>query len=233
MRRSIFVLLFSGLCTMACKTTSNPVEPVLPDPTGLTWAAAVDNPYFPLPVGATWAYEATVGGVLERDDVEVLPDARTVNGVDVTVVYDLVTVNGETVEETWDWFAQDADGNVWYLGEDTCEWDMGMCSVMLGSWEWGVGGALPGIIMPADPTVDGQPYYQEFLAGEAEDVGEVIALDEAITVAGGSFTGCVRTRDTSTLDTTLSELKVYCPGYGLVFTDEPEADAELVSYTGL
>jgi len=219
-------------CAVGCKKPAA-VEPTLPDPTGRTWAAAVDNPFFPLPVGATWAYEAMNGAVLERDDVEVLPDVRVVSGVTATVVYDLVTVNAAVVEETWDWFAQDSDGNVWYLGEDTCEYEMGACTVMTGSWEWGVGGALPGIIMPAVPAVDGQPYYQEYLVGEAEDVGEVIGLGESITVPAGDFTDCVRTHDTSTLDPGIDEYKVYCRGFGLVFTDEPEADAALVSYAGL
>ncbi|HEV8323706.1 MAG TPA: hypothetical protein VG389_18960 [Myxococcota bacterium] len=220
------------LSTAACKGPAAPA-PTLPDPTGRTWAAAVDNPFYPLPVGATWAYEGMNGATLERDDVEVLPDVRVVNGVNATVVYDLVTVNAVVVEETWDWFAQDSEGNVWYLGEDTCEYEMGACTVMTGSWEWGVGGALPGIIMPADPTVDGQPYYQEYLVGEAEDVGEVVGIGESITVTAGDFTDCVRTHDTSTLDASADEFKVYCRGVGLVFTDEPEADAALVSYAGL
>lgn len=141
-----------------------------------------------------------------------------------------MNIDGVKAEETWDWFAQDSDGNVWYLGEDSCEWDAGACADTHGSWEWGVDGALPGWALPADPTVDGQPYFQEYFEGEAEDVGEVIAVGESITVAAGSYTDCVRTRDTSHLDATLNEEKVYCPDLGNVFTQEPGGDAALVSY---
>jgi hypothetical protein len=41
--------------------------------------------------------------------------------------------------------------------------------------------------MPAQPTV-GESYHQEFLKGEAEDVGTVVALDDNITVPYGSWT---------------------------------------------
>lgn len=206
---------------------------LLPDPEDAVWVEGVDNPYFPLPVGATWYYEAQTEQGLETDYVEVLPDTRLVNGVTATVVYDLVEVDGEIAEETWDWYAQDSEGNVWYLGEDTCEWEGGACVAEVGAWEWGVDGALPGWVMPADPAVDGQPYFQEYYVGEAEDVGEVIGVGESIDVAAGGFQDCIRTRDSSHLDPSLDEEKVYCPGVGNVFVHEPDADVELVSTTGL
>lgn len=205
----------------------------LPDPEGLSWADEVDHPYFPLPVGATWHYEAMNDEGTETDDVEVLAEIRVVNGVTATVVYDVVKEDGEIVEETWDWYAQDSEGNVWYLGEDTCEWEEGACVREEGAWEWGVDGALPGIIMPAEPTVDGQPYFQEYLEGEAEDVGEVISTGESIEVTAGMFTDCIRTRDTSHLDASLDEEKVYCPGVGNVFVKEPDLDVQLTMTSGL
>ena len=42
-----------------------------------------------------------------------------------------------------------------------------------GSFEGGVNGALPGIIMPAHPQV-GDQYRQEYAKGVAEDTGEVL-----------------------------------------------------------
>ncbi|MCA9653823.1 MAG: hypothetical protein H6712_12605 [Myxococcales bacterium] len=206
------------------------VRPVADD---VRWVAAIDNPYFPLPTGATWHYEAMSDEGLETDDVEVLAQTRVVNGVTATVVHDLVRLDGEIVEETWDWYAQDDEGSVWYLGEDTCEWEDGMCVVHAGAWEWGVDGALPGIIMPGDPQADGQPFFQEYYPGEAEDVGEVIGVGEAIEVPAGSFTDCVRTRDTSHLDPGLDEQKVYCPGVGNVLVLEPGVSVELLSHSGL
>lgn len=205
------------------------VTPTLPSLDGVTWAAAVDNPLYPLPAGATWTYEAETPEGLEHIEIRVLPDPRTIQGVSAVAVQDTVTVDGEIAEDTTDWYAQDTAGNVWYLGEDTCEFEGGVCVRHTGTWEWGVAGALPGIIMRAAPAVDGQPYYQEYLEGEAEDAGEVIAVDVAVTIGAGSFTGCVTTHDTSTADLTLDERKTYCPGIGNVRVEEPTATVELTA----
>lgn len=70
--------------------------------------------------GARWSYSAETDEGVETDEVEVLAETREVNGVAATVAYDVVHLDGENVEGTWDWYAQDADGNVWYLGEVTC-----------------------------------------------------------------------------------------------------------------
>ncbi len=198
----------------------------LPDPSAATFVAGIDHPYMPMPIGATWAYDSVDGA--EHIDVEVLADTRVVNGVNATVVYDAAFLDGVLVEETWDWYAQDNDGNVWYLGEDTCEVENGACVNHHGAWEWGVDGAVPGWVMPATPTV-GQTYYQEWYAGEAEDVGEVVEIGGSVEVPGGSFTDCVRTHDTSTLDTTLDEFKYACDGVGYALIDEPDTRVELTA----
>jgi len=208
-------------------------EVLLPDVDAATFVAGVDNPYFPLPAGATWYYEATTDEGLETDDVVVTADVKVVNGVTAVVVQDSVKVDGVLLEDTFDWYAQDSEGNVWYLGEDTCEYENDACVDTSGSWEWGQDGALPGIIMPANPTVDGQPYYQEFYAGEAEDAGEVIETGLSVTVPAGTWDDCIRTRDFSTLDPDLNETKDYCPGVGNVFVAEEDTDVELISTTGL
>lgn len=209
------------------------VKPDLPDVSGVTFVAAVANPFFPLPVGSKRTYELTTVEGTERIEIEVLAEAKTIMGVDAVVVKDVAYLNDVIIEETKDWFAQDAAGNVWYLGEDTCEFEDGVCASHHGAWEWGVDGALPGIIMRADPRVDRQPYYQEYYAGEAEDVGEVIGTGEPVEVPAGKFAGCVKTRDTSTLEKNLDETKFYCPGIGEALVKEGAGDVELVSYSGL
>jgi hypothetical protein len=239
--RGAFALVLVSVVAGCTSSPSDPLEPTLTDVATVTFVDGVDNPYFPLPVGMTWAYEAQSEEGLERIEIEVLAiDApggdKVVQGVRATVVRDVVYLDGEVIEDTFDWYAQDADGNVWYLGEDTCEWEPGTydpdaaCVAPVGAWEWGVGGALPGIVMPADPQVDGRPYYQEYYVGEAEDVGEVVEVGLTVEVAAGTFEDCIKTHDTSTLDPDLDEYKYYCPGIGTVLVEEPDITEELVEH---
>lgn len=202
------------------------------DVTAADLSTEVDNELFPLPVGATWRYEAETDEGLEVVSVEVLPETKDVWGTIATVVRDTATVDGELAEDTWDWFAQDDDGNVWYLGEDTCEYEGDVCVDTGGAWEAGVDGALPGIIMLANPEV-GDAYHQEFYEGEAEDEAEIVELDVSVTVESGSYAGCVKTKDTTRLEAGLVEYKTYCPGIGVVLEEEEDTRVELIEYSGL
>ena len=151
-----------------------------------------------------------------RADVVVTVTDQTreiANGVTARVVRDTVTEDGALVEDTLDWYAQDAAGNVWYLGEDTAEFEDGQVSSTAGSFEAGVDGAQPGILVPADPP-PGMAYRQEYYAGEAEDHGAVLAVEEQAEVPYGRFAEAVLTRDTTPLDPDLMEYKLYAPGSG-------------------
>jgi len=173
--------------------------------------ATVDNPLFPLLPGTKLSL---VGGE-ETIEIEVLTEKKQVLGVPATVVHDVVKVNGEIIEDTFDWFAQDKSGAVWYLGEDTKELSGGQVTSTHGSWEAGVDGAKPGYIIPPTPTV-GLKFRQEYYACEAEDWAEVLDLNASATVPAGSFTGCLKTRDYTPLEPALNEEKYYCPGAGPV-----------------
>src|SRR5215210_2001310 len=109
----------------------------------------VDNEYFPMKPGTTFIYE----GKGERDEMSVTHDTREVMGVECVVVDDRAWEGGKLIEKTYDWFAQDNKGTVWYFGEDTKEYENGKVVTTKGSWEAGVDGAKPGIIMQADPKV--------------------------------------------------------------------------------
>ncbi len=124
---------------------------------------------------------------------------------------DTVRQDGEIVEDTFDWYAQDATGAIWYLGEDTAEFEDGEIVSRDGSFEAGVDGALPGIAVPADPE-PGMEYRQEYAAGEAEDNGAVLSVDELVEVPYGRFEGALLTRDTNALEPDVAELKLYAPG---------------------
>jgi len=215
----------------ACSSTpTEPYDPVLPS----VWAAAVDNPWFTLSPGTSWRYAGETDEGTETTIVEVLAETRVVNGVEAVVVRDQVYLEGELIEYTEDWYAQDGDGNVWYLGEETEELEGGVVVSTAGSWEWGVDGALPGVYMWAEPGSHlGETYRQEFYAGQAEDWAKVLAVAESVDVPFGTFSGCVRTEDWNGLEgrSESLEYKYYCPDVGLALEvpfDEPAFAIELV-----
>jgi hypothetical protein len=186
------------------------------------FVSGVTNPFFPLVPGTVFDYD-----ILETDEtvtVTVTSQTRVVMGVTCVVVHDVAKSGGQIVEDTFDWYAQDDAGNVWYFGEDTTAYDGGMSSKE-GSWEGGVDGAKPGIIMLGTPTV-GARYRQEYLEGEAEDEGEVLSIDASITVPYGSFTGCVQTRDFTALEPSAEENKYYCRDVGTVRAMATKGGAE-------
>lgn len=192
-------------------------DPVDLDPADFT--AGSDNPYFPLEPGRQWTYRETdKSGTSLKVVVTVTTETHEVaNGVVARVVRDTVTEDGEIVEDTFDWYAQDGEGNVWYLGEDTAELEDGEIATREGSFEAGVDGALPGIIMPAEPEA-GLSYRQEYYEGEAEDNGAVLALGQQADTAHGHFDDVLLTADTITLEPDVLEYKLYAPGVGLVLT---------------
>ena len=194
------------------------------------FVARIDHPYFPLRPGAKWAYASDDG--TERIEVTVLDETKSVMGITATVVRDVVTVDGVVEEDTFDWYAQDADGNVWYLGEATEEYADGTIDTA-GSWEAGVDGALPGIIMLAQPSKD-RAYRQEFYRDEAEDMARVIRLADRETVAGKAYDGVVVTEEWTPLDPGVVEHKFYARGIGMVFEEHVkggEGRMTLVSFT--
>jgi hypothetical protein len=224
---AVAFLLVPGL--VACGGSDRPGfrQPERPAPRH--FVEGVDHPFFPLRVGATWVYQARTAEGVEQITVTVLPDTRLVDGVLATQVHDRATLDGRLTEDTFDWYAQDDRGNVWYLGEATTAYDEDGSTSTEGSWESGVHGASAGIAMPAKPEV-GDRYQQEHLSGVAEDRGEILALDAAGKVRWGAFSGAVRTRDTTPLEPDLVEYKYYVRDVGVVLEEEGDERLELVSY---
>jgi len=192
----------------------------------------ITNRWFVSPVGARWVYEADTEDGLERIEVEVSSENRAVWGTTARVVRDTVYLDGEMIEDTFDWYAQDGGGNVWYLGEDTHEYEDGEEVCDCGAWVAGEDGALPGVVMLGAPAV-GAVYRQEYYMGEAEDFAEVLSLEETVSVPAGNFTNCLKTRDRAVIDPELDEFKFYCPGVGNVLVLEEDVRVELIEYSGL
>lgn len=190
-------------------------DPVKLDPA--EFSAASDNPYFPLEPRQQWTYRETDGSGAEAKVVVTVSTKTTqiANGVEARVVRDTVTEDGEVVEDTFDWYAQDAAGNVWYFGEDTAEFQDGKLDTRAGSFEAGVDGALPGVIMPADPAV-GMEYRQEYYKGQAEDNGAVLALGQQAEAPIGHYDDALLTADTNAIEPDVNEYKLYAPDVGMV-----------------
>jgi hypothetical protein len=192
-------------------------EPYTVDIDPADFITVIDNPYLPLLPGTTRIYEGETEDGLERIEVTVLNETKTVMGVTTTVVRDTVRLDGEIIEDTFDWFAQDKEGNVWYFGEQVDNYENGVLKDHAGSWEAGVDGALPGIVMHADPLAEiGEPYRQEYYPGEAEDMAKVLGLVESVTVPFSTFEDVLQTKDWTPLEPGIFEHKFYAEGIGVI-----------------
>lgn len=223
------VLLLAGLVGLAgCSRGGGRGggEAYAPDIDPARFTTRIDNPFLPLAVGSRWVYEGRGEEGTERIVVEVTDRTRRVMGVQTVVVHDVSTVDGVVAEDTYDWYAQDDEGNVWYFGEDTTSIEDGRRSTR-GSWEAGVDGARPGIAMKARPAV-GDRYRQEYRVGEAEDMAEVLRLDATVTVPFGSFDSVLVTRDSTPLEPDVVEQKYYARGIGAVRTEQVKGGDEQV-----
>jgi hypothetical protein len=184
------------------------------------FVAQIDNPYLAFAVGRVFHYQSQTADGLETDVVEVTSQPKHILGITATVVHDQVFLDGALTEDTFDWYAQDTLGNVWYLGEDSKQIQNGVVVGIEGSWETGVNGAHAGIIMLAHPKV-GLQYQQEFAAGVAEDMAKVVNLSATAQVPFTSCTDCLKTEEWTALEPGARESKFYKPGVGLVLELQP------------
>ncbi len=173
-------------------------------------------------------YNGTSGGDPTRDLFVVTNDTKQILGISTRVIHDDGYVKGDHEETTNDWFAQDDQGNVWYMGEFTT--DLGNKGSHEGSWEGGVKGAKAGIVMEAEPKV-GDTYNQEFAKNVAEDKGTILSLNETTIVPYGSFSNALKTKDFSPLEPDIVENKYYAQNIGEIkaISVKGESDAETLA----
>jgi hypothetical protein len=231
------ISLLAGACVvlaavMACSDNTTEPYHVTVDPAN--FVAGIDNPYYPLTPGKKLRYEGEATDGHETNIVVVSNQTYNILGVACTVVEDTVLVDGEMIEATTDWFAQDTDGTVWYMGEASRSYENGKLASTEGSWEAGKKGALPGVIMYGNPKTGG-PYRQEFQAGVAEDRGQIIATNATVTVPYGTFSGCIKTEEWSDIEPGIVEYKFYAKNVGVVRSVSvvgEQDDSKLVAVTG-
>jgi hypothetical protein len=206
----------------AASTTSKPSPPswilrgaYAPAIDPANFVATVDNEYFPLKPGARFHFEGISDGTPQTDDVLVTDKTKLVLGVKCTVVRDTVSENGKAVERTFDWYAQDKQGNVWYMGENSLELKNGRLVRADDSWEGGVNGGKPGIIMRGHPR-PGEVYRQEYYRpGGALDQARVVGTTATVRVPDGSSKRALVTVEWSPVEPQL-EKKLYVRGLGEV-----------------
>lgn len=182
------------------------------------FVSSVTNPFMPLVPGTKYTYQEQTDEGNAVNEVTITTDSIRIMGVKCVVVTDVLKNDkGDILESTIDWYAQDKDGNVWYFGEDTKEYENGKVSSTAGTWKSGVNVAQPGIAMPGKPIL-GIPYRQEYLFNEAEDYGKIISTSETVTVPFGTCNNCIMTEEWSPLEPDVVEHKYYASGIGNIKT---------------
>jgi hypothetical protein len=201
-------------------TTTTPVtEPYSPSIDRANFGGPIDNPYLPLHPGAVFRYRGVGddGKTRELNTVAVTHKTKRIMGIDAVVVLDQVFAGGKPEERTFDWYAQDKDGNVWYFGEDSRNYEHGHWVRDDGSWTAGVGNGKPGIIMLAHPG-RGDAYRQEYSPGHAVDQAKVLGKGGPVDTPFRSFGQTLLTREYSSIDKQY-EKKWYARGVGVVQED--------------
>jgi hypothetical protein len=234
--------LTGGVPFAASAAAAAPAAGEIPSGAGPGWPATirpadfvreVTNPWFPLKPGSVWRYKGLKEGVNTTDVVTATHRTKKILGVITTVVHDVVSVKGKPEEVTDDFYAQDRHGNVWYFGEETEELNAhGKTTSTEGSFEAGVEGARPGVLIPGHPKV-GLVGRQEFLEGEAEDHFRVLDLQASVSVPFASTRKALRTREWTPLEPATVDNKYYVRGVGTVreiAVKGPVEKLELVSY---
>jgi hypothetical protein len=207
----------------------------------------VDNDYWPLSALPSAVYFSDSDDGCEVNQVVVSGATRSgfgapYDGIEALIVADREWIDEECTgdyvlaEATEDWYAQDNDGNVWYLGEDTTAWDDEEdCLTSGGSWEAGEDGAQAGVVILGAPRA-GLSYQQEYYEGEAEDRAKVLRLNVPVSIELGDYDGCMKTKEYTPLEPGEIEHKFYCRlsqgGFGLMLIEELKGTTKRVEYVG-
>jgi hypothetical protein len=176
------------------------------------------NPFFPLTVGTQMTFEGRDGADVLRLVITVLDQTEIVAGVTTRVLEERESENGNLIEISRNFFTHTPDGTVCYFGEDVDIYENGRVVSHDGAWRAGVGGAVPGIFMPAVPAV-GMAFRQEVAPGVAEDRAVINAMGESVTVPAGTYSNTLRFTETTPLEPGVTSTKVYVRGVGQIVDD--------------
>jgi len=148
--------------------------------------------------------------------------------IEALVVEDREFADGKLAEVTLDYFAQDDDGIVYYLGEDVDEYKNNKVVGHSGAWLLGKDTQTPGVLMPAHPKV-GDKFMSEDVPKITWEKDEVVSVSETVIVPAGTYKNCVKIKEVASDGTT--EYKFYAPGIGCVKEAGSDGDLPLKSHT--
>jgi hypothetical protein len=198
------------------------------NPANFINSTIITNPYYPATPGKKYIYEGQTDEGFERVEEQRLNTTKTIMGVICVISNFKGYVNGKLIEETWDWYAQDNDGTLWYFGEEVNNYNQnGTLTDHDGSWEAGIDGAQPGKLMPANPQT-GMTYREEYYFGHAEDEAEIIGTGLSETISLGTYNDCIKTKNWTDLEPDALENKIYAPGIGLIKEIDIPGNFEIV-----
>ncbi|MDZ4771943.1 MAG: hypothetical protein SGI72_02290 [Planctomycetota bacterium] len=200
--------------------------PYAPRITPIEFTPIVDHPLYPLVPGRTLVYELHGADRIERKDVTTLRTTVAIQGVTCRPVETVCTVNGEVTETSTNWYAQHADGSVWWFGELNQHFVDGILASLEGSWRAGLNGAQAGIVVPSFANLEA-PFRRGLSIGCIEGVARVTSRTSTIEVPFGRFDNAVEIEELDPLEPLELILEILVRGIGLVAEVEPSAGARL------
>lgn len=183
----------------------------------------ITHSFFPVVTGQVRTYVGAPAN--EAFILTGLGAGPVIMGIKTTTVRDRAFEEGRIVEDTFDYYAQDRRGNVWYFGEDVTNYHYDRNGNLIATdnasaWRAGVNGALPGYIMPANITI-GFNYYQEHAPNDdALDQATTIAVLPSFMSGGVTYSNVLQVLETSEIDKAARGFKYYAPGVGLIYEAE-------------
>ena len=170
------------------------------------------SPYFVLEPG----FQLVLEGGGAKLQITVTNQTKVLDGVTTRVVEEREWKDGKLAEVALNYFAFcEQTKDVYYFGEDVDFYENGKVVKHDGTWHAGVNGSRAGLMMPGAPKPK-LKYFQELAPGVAMDRAEIVSVTETCKVPAGTFTKCMKVKETSAIDRLASEFKYHAPGIGLV-----------------
>lgn len=242
--RAVVTALIAGAAIAACgdedgdagngrvSTTSHEPGRTVPGSSGAGFSnpTRIDNPYAPLTKFRRCEYAGKEGGTTSRGIRTRLSRTKTFRvddkAVEAAVFNDRAYENGELVESTFDYFAQDDAGTVFYLGEDVTNYENGKVADHDGTWLLGRDTDKLGVLMPADPKV-GDRWRFEDVPGITVESNTLLKRHAAVELRGTTYKDVLRVEERLVIEKQI-EGKLFARGVGIVSEIDPEGTNDLV-----